>query len=198
MSNKAQQLFKIAEKIKKCRKCILHKTRTHPVPGEGDPGTKIMFIGEGPGQEEDKQGRPFVGEAGKFLTELLSLAGLKREEVFITNIIKCRPPGNRDPLPEEVESCRDYLKGQIKIIKPILIVTLGRHAMYKFLLSEFKISKVHGQPKEMVNSKTGQSQVYYPVYHPAAALYHGSLRKILEKDFKRIPRVIKKIRSTRI
>jgi len=187
-------LERIHQQIIKCTKCSLSKTRTNPVPGEGNPKAEIMFIGEAPGEQEDLQGRPFVGQAGKFLDKLLKLANLNREDIFITNIIKCRPPKNRDPLPEEIQSCLPYLKEQIRLIKPILIVTLGRYAMYQFLPREFKISQVHGQPKKMVSIKTGESQVYYPVYHPAAALYHENLKKEMEKDFKRIPKVLEKIR----
>lgn len=191
--NKEKELEKIAQQIRRCQKCALCKNRTNTVPGEGNPNTKILFCGEGPGQRENELGRPFVGAAGKFLDELIKLAGFTRQEIFITNVVKCRPPSNRDPLPEEVETCWPYLEAQIKIIKPKLIITLGRHAMYKFLPAHFKISQIHGQPKKMINTKTGDSQVYYPVYHPAAALYHGSLRAALEKDFKKIPRVLKKI-----
>ena len=183
----------LCQQILKCKKCPLHKGRTNAVPGEGNPKSKIMFLGEAPGKQEDLQGKPFVGQAGKFLDELLKLANLSRENVFITNVVKCRPPENRDPLPEEIQTCLPYLKEQIKLIKPTLIVTLGRHAMYQFLPKEFKISQVHGQPKKMVNTKTGESQVYYPVFHPAAALYHGNLKKDLERDFKKIPRVLEKI-----
>ncbi|MCD6528060.1 uracil-DNA glycosylase [bacterium] len=185
----------LSQKIKQCQKCPLAKTRTKAVPGEGSPKAKIMFIGEAPGKDEDKQGRPFVGQAGKLLDELLKLAELKRQDIFITNIVKCRPPENRDPLLEEIQICLPYLKEQIKLIKPQLIVTLGRHAMYQFLPKEFKISQVHGQPKKMINTKTGESQVYYPVYHPAAALYHNNLKKDLERDFVRIPKILEKIKN---
>ncbi len=191
--SKKEKLAKIAEQIKKCRKCPLAKNRVQAVPGEGNPETKIIFIGEAPGEKESQQGRPFVGTAGKLLDELIKIAGFERKDVFITNIVKCRPPNNRDPLPEEIKICWPYLEEQIKIIKPKLIITLGRHAMYKFLPERLKISRDHGKVFKMIEKKTGKSQFYYPVYHPAAALYHGSLRTILEKDFRKIPRVLKKI-----
>lgn len=185
-------LEKINQEVKKCTKCSLGKTRQNAVPGEGDPKSEIMFIGEGPGGEEDKQGRPFVGSAGQLLNELLASINLKREDVYIANLIKCRPPNNRDPLPEEMQACWPYLEAQIKIIKPKLIITLGRHAMGHFIPGR-KISEIHGQPKRLVNQETGEKQVYCPIYHPAAALYHGSLKETLFKDFRRIPKVLEKI-----
>lgn len=180
-------LIKIAEEVKKCQKCPLSNNRINTVPGDGSVKADIMFIGEGPGREEDKQGLPFVGSAGKFLDELLNVIELKRSDVFIGNIVKCRPPQNRDPLPEEIDTCFPYLQRQITSIKPKLIVLLGRHAMYQFLPEELKISKIHGQPFRR------HDQVYLPLYHPAAALYHGSLRDVIIKDFKRIPLILKKI-----
>lgn len=189
-------LKNIAQEISNCTKCDLHKNRNNTVPGEGDPKAKIMFVGEGPGEREDLKGKPFVGDAGKLLDYFLKLADLKRENIFITNLVKCRPPGNRDPREEEIETCTKlYLQRQIKLIKPLLTVTLGRHAMNHFLPDSLKISKVHGQPKRMVNSKTGESQIYYPVYHPAAVLYHKSLKATIEKDFKKLPKVLEKIKN---
>ena len=151
--------------------------------GEGSSKARIMFIGEGPGKKEDEQGRPFIGEAGKLLDKLLAFIDLKREDIYIANVVKCRPPGNRDPLPEEVEACRPWLDQQIKIIGPKLIVLLGRHSMDRFLPNQ-KISFDHGKPKR----KNGQ--VYYPIYHPAAALYRNELFEDLKKDFKRISKVL--------
>lgn len=186
-------LTSIAQRISNCQKCVLAIKRTNTVPGDGNPGAEIIFIGEGPGEQEDLQGKPFVGQAGKFLEEMLKLIGLKREDVFIGNLVKCRPPENRDPFPDEVETCVDnYLNDQIKAIQPKLIVTLGRHAMERFIPGK-KISQIHGQPKRMVNQKTGEKQTYLPLYHPAAALYHGSLRDTLIKDFKKIPKILEKI-----
>ncbi len=180
-------LEKIAQEISTCDKCPLHQGRIKTVPGDGNSQSEIMFIGEGPGKEEDKQGLPFVGSAGKFLDELLGIINLSRSDVFIGNIIKCRPPQNRDPLPEEISTCFPYLQKQINVIKPKLIVLLGRHSMYQFLPSTLKISQDHGQPFRR------HDQVYLPLYHPAAALYHGSLRDTIIKDFKKIPLILKKI-----
>ncbi len=181
----------LTQNIKSCRKCHLRDTCTQVVPGEGDENAEIMFIGEGPGENEDKQGRPFVGAAGKFLEEMLSLIGKKREDVFIGNVLKCRPPGNRDPLPEEVEACWPWMMEQIKQIKPKLIVLLGRHAMERFLPGQ-KISKIHGQALRREVPEIGR-QVFYVLYHPAAALYQGSLREVLISDFKKIPKVLEAI-----
>lgn len=181
----------LEEKIKKCRDCQLRGTCGQVVPGEGNPEARIMFIGEAPGAEEDKQGRPFVGAAGKFLNEMLGMIGLKREDVFIANVLKCRPPGNRDPMPEEVAACWPWLLEQIKTIKPKLIVLLGRHAMERFLPNQ-KISKIHGTAVRREIEGVGK-RVFYALYHPAAALYQGSLREVLVKDFKKIPKVLEAI-----
>jgi uracil-DNA glycosylase len=186
-------LESIGDKISKCRKCILSEKRTNAVPGSGNFKADLMFVGEGPGKKEDEQGIPFVGQAGKFLEEMLATINMTRDDVFITNVVKCRPPENRDPLPDEVETCSgSYLYNQIKAIKPKIIITLGRHAM-EFFVPGRKISEVHGQPKRMINEETGEKQVYLPLYHPAAALYHGGLRDTLIKDFKKIPKILKKI-----
>jgi len=182
---------KLEEKMKACRKCCLRSTCLNVVPGEGNENAEVMFIGEGPGENEDKQGRPFVGAAGKFLTEMIEMIGMKREDVFIANIVKCRPPGNRDPMPEEAEACWPWLLDQIKSIKPKLIVTLGRHAMERFLPNQ-KISKMHGTALRREIPGIGR-QVFYALYHPAAALYQGSLRETIKTDFKKIPKVLKAI-----
>lgn len=186
-------LESLTKEINQCQKCNLAEKRTNAVPGEGNPKAEIMFVGEGPGEQEDLQGRPFVGQAGKFLEEMLGMIGLKREDVFIGNLVKCRPPDNRDPFPDEIDTCvKNYLKAQIKIINPELIVTLGRHAMEWFIPGK-KISQIHGQPKRLIKEETGEKQMYLPLYHPAAALYHGSLRETLIKDFKKIPKILEKI-----
>lgn len=185
------QYKNLEEKIKQCRKCHLRGTCLNVVPGEGNTNAEIMFIGEGPGENEDKLARPFVGAAGKFLDELIAVIGKKREEVFIANILKCRPPGNRDPLPEEVEACWPWLLEQIKIVKPKLIVLLGRHAMERFLPNQ-KISKIRGTALRREVPEIGK-QVFYVMYHPAAALYQGSLREVLIADFKKIPKVLEAI-----
>lgn len=184
----SQQLDAIAERIRTEKKCGLCAFRTNAVPGSGSAHAEIVFIGEGPGEQEDKQGLPFVGSAGKLLDELLAGINLKRENVFITNVVKCRPPGNRDPLPEEVAACWPYLKAQMNVIKPKLIILLGKHAMNRFL-PNLKISEAHGKPKRY------KGQVYLPLYHPAAALYQGSLRSVLQKDFQNIPAILNTIKS---
>ncbi len=179
-------LEKINQGIKNCKKCNLYKTRTYPVYGEGNPKSKIMFIGEGPGKNEDLQGRPFVGAAGKLLEELLTLISLKRKDIFIGNVIKCRPPGNRDPQPEEIEYCFPYLQEQINTIKPKLIVPMGRYSLQEFLPGK-SISHAHGKLFKKEN------QYYFPIYHPAAGLYRNNLKKTMKEDIKKIPKVLKKI-----
>jgi uracil-DNA glycosylase family 4 len=142
-----------------------------------------MFVGESPGFHEDQQGRPFVGAAGNFLEELLEGIGLKREDVFIANVIKCRPPGNRDPLPEEIEACKPFLDRQIELIQPKLVVTLGRFSMAR-VFPKARISRIHGQPRKI------GGVIYYPMYHPAAALHQPSLRRVVEEDMRRIPELV--------
>ena len=190
-SNKQERLGELNSQMSKCSKCTLRPGCTRVVPGEGSAEAAIMFIGEGPGKKEDELGRPFVGAAGKFLDEMLGLINLKREGVYIANVVKCRPPANRDPLPEEVEACWPWLMGQIKIIDPKLIVTLGRHSMERFLPNQ-KISEVHGKAMRREIPEIGK-RVFYTLYHPAAALYNGSMREVLIKDFQRIPKVLEKI-----
>lgn len=188
------EIQKLIQDIKTCTKCGLCKGRKNAVPGEGSYESQVMFIGEGPGADEDAQGRPFVGAAGKLLTQLIENIGLKREDVFIANVVKCRPPNNRDPLPEEIAVCWPYLVEQINLIKPKLIVTLGRHSMGRFLPG-LKISDVHGQPKR-ANGIWQSRQVYLPLYHPAVALYDPNKKVTLLEDFKKIPLVLKKINDT--
>lgn len=173
--------------------CTLKDTATQAVPGEGSPNADIMFIGEAPGKNEDLQGVPFVGAAGKFLAEMLATINLKREDIYITNVVKYRPPNNRDPLPEEIAACMPWLHEQIKIIQPKVIVTLGRHAMEHFIPGK-KISEVHGQAFRRTFPDIGE-QVFFSLYHPAAALYNGGMRQTLIEDFKKIPKVIQKIKS---
>ena len=179
---------------KKCMEecqCELKKTATQAVPGDGSPEAEIVFIGEAPGRSEDQLGRPFVGAAGKFLEEMLSAIDLKRENIYITNIVKYRPPNNRDPLPEEKSACREWLLEELKIISPKVIVFLGRHAMNNFFPA-LQISQAHG--KLLIKVFKGMSTKYFfPLYHPAAALYDGSMREILMEDFKKIPKIIKEI-----
>jgi len=176
-------LAEVAREVSACQRCPLHRSRRKAVPGEGPANADIMFIGEAPGFHENVQGRPFVGAAGQFLDELLEGIGLKREEVFITNVVKCRPPGNRDPEPEELQACMPYLDRQIRAIRPKVIVTLGRYSTQKFIPGA-KISHVHGQPFKV------RGQLVVPMYHPAAALHQPSLRETVEKDFARLPALI--------
>jgi uracil-DNA glycosylase len=187
-ASKKEKLDELNRKMLQCSSCVLRETCRTVVPGEGSAEAEIMFIGEGPGQREDELGRPFVGAAGKFLDELLAMVNIKREDVYIANVIKCRPPGNRDPLPEEVESCWPWLVEQIKIIDPKLIALLGKHALEKFLPNQ-KISQVHGKALRRSIPEIGP-RVFYALYHPAAALYQGSMRSILIEDFKKIPAVL--------
>jgi DNA polymerase len=175
-----QELQGIAAEVNVCKKCKLHAGRKKAVPGEGPADAKIMFIGEGPGFHENEQGRPFVGAAGKFLEELLGYIGLKREQVFICNVVKCRPPGNRDPEFDELKACSDYLERQIKAIQPVVIVTLGRFSMARFM-PEAKISAVHGQARQV------DGRLVVAMFHPAAALHQPSLKQAVIEDFKKLP-----------
>ena len=180
------ELTELCEEIKTCQKCILSQGRTNAVPGEGPENADIMFIGEGPGFHEDRQGRPFVGAAGKFLEELLAKIDLSRDDVYITNVVKCRPPGNRDPQSEEIEACRPYLDRQIELIHPRLIVTLGRFSMQRYFPGA-SISRIHGQAKRIGNV------LYYPMFHPAAALHQPRWRPLVEEDFLKIPDLLAKV-----
>ena len=189
--DKKEKLENLNKKWFKDCTCELKKTATQAVPGDGNPDADIIFIGEAPGRSEDEQGVPFVGRAGKFLAEMLSLINLKREEIYITNIVKYRPPNNRDPLPEEKAACREWLLEELKIISPKVIIFLGRHAMNNFF-PELQISKAHG--KLLIKSFNGIStKFFFPLYHPAAALYDGSMREVLIEDFKKIPKVLEEI-----
>ena len=189
--DKIAELENLNTKWKEECQCELKKTAKQAVPGDGSADADIVFIGEAPGKSEDEQGRPFVGAAGKFLAEMLEAINLKREDVYITNIVKYRPPNNRDPFPEEKSSCREWLLAELKIISPKLIVFLGRHAMNNFFRAE-QISKAHG--KLLVKAFNGMpTKYFYALYHPAAALYDGSMREVLMADFKKIPKVLEKI-----
>jgi DNA polymerase len=183
-------LDEIAAEIRVCTRCELHRTRTNSVPGEGPADARIMFIGEAPGWNEDQQGRPFVGAAGKFLEELLGAAGLKRSDVFITNVVKSRPPGNRDPLPDEIVACAPFLQRQIDTIDPDVIVTLGRFSMAKWFPGE-RISRIHGQPK-----RDGK-RLIVPMYHPAAALHQQALKSTILEDFAKLPRILAEAEEAR-
>ena len=179
-------LAQIASEVSVCQRCMLHHSRKLAVPGEGPVDAEIMFIGEGPGFHENEQGRPFVGAAGSYLEELLGKINLKRTDVFITNVVKCRPPNNRDPLPDELAACSDYLERQIQAIIPKVIVTLGRYSMARFLPNA-KISDVHGQAYKI------KGRLVVPMFHPAAALHQPSLKISIERDFARLPELIAKV-----
>jgi len=181
-------LSQIAKEVSVCTNCALHESRKKAVPGEGPAQAEIMFIGEGPGFHENEQGRPFVGAAGKFLDQLLAQAGVTRAEVWIGNVVKCRPPENRDPLPDELAACDKYLERQIEAINPSIIVTLGRFSMGKFMPGA-KISQVHGQMR-----KVGERYVI-AMFHPAAALHQAALKPAILADFGNLPDLLKEART---
>jgi uracil-DNA glycosylase family 4 len=181
-------LSELNKEIALCQQCEIAKHRNRVVPGEGAEAADIMFIGEAPGWHEDQQGRPFVGPAGKFLDELLASIGLNRAQVYIANVIKCRPQGNRDPLPMEIQNCRLWLERQIEIICPRMIVTLGRYSMAMFFPGK-SISKIHGTAQKR------DDVLYYAMYHPAAALHQGSLRQEIEADMLKIPTLLTQLET---
>jgi uracil-DNA glycosylase family 4 len=176
-------LTELYQQIGQCFKCEIAKLRCHVVPGEGAENAEIMFIGEAPGWHEDQQGRPFVGQAGQYLDRLLASINLKRAEVYIANVIKCRPPDNRDPLPTEIQNCRHWLDSQIELIKPKMIVTLGRYSMARYFPGK-SISKIHG------TAHKSEGIIYYAMYHPAAALHQQSLKQAIEVDMMKIPKLL--------
>lgn len=178
------QLKAIAEEIAGCQKCPLARGRTRTVPGSGPADAQIMFIGEAPGFHEDQQGLPFVGASGKYLTELLVSVGLSRKDVFISNVVKCRPPQNRDPQDQELAACADYLDRQIAAIQPKIIITLGRFSMARYFPGG-RITRIHGQPKRQ------DGRIYYPMFHPAAVLRNANLRPEMEADMRRVVDLIK-------
>ena len=183
LSVEMSSLSELHEEITRCTRCQLARYRTKAVPGEGSENAELMFIGEAPGWHEDQQGRPFVGPAGQFLEHLLTSINLRRGQVYITNVIKSRPPGNRDPLPGEILACRPWLERQIELIHPRMIVTLGRYAMAMFFPGK-SISKVHGTTQKQ------EGIIYYAMYHPAAALHQQSLRHAIEEDMLKIPSIL--------
>lgn len=183
----ASALRELYEQVAACPDCELSRNRTHAVPGEGPPDAEIIFIGEAPGYYEDQQARPFVGPAGQFLDQLLASVGLRREDVYIGNVIKCRPPQNRDPLPSEIQACHKWLERQLEIIRPKVIATLGRYSLAKYFPGQ-SIGRIHGQERRV-------SDVFVvPMYHPAAALHQASLRRTIEEDFKKLPAILEKAR----
>ena len=189
--NKDKKLQKLNEDMDALCACALKKTASNVVPGKGSADAKIMFIGEAPGKKEDEKGEPFIGAAGKFLSELLASIDLRREDIYITNVVKYRPPNNRDPLPEEVDDSWLWLQEQINLIDPVLIIPLGRHALERFVPGR-KISEDHGRAFRREMDGVGK-RVFYALYHPAAALYNGGLRDTLIIDFAKIPKIIKAI-----
>jgi uracil-DNA glycosylase len=178
-----ETLSQIASEVSACMRCTLHKTRTKSVPGEGPENAEIMLIGEGPGFNEDQQGRPFIGQAGQFLNELLGLAGMKREEVWIGNVVKCRPPNNRDPMPDELSACDKFLERQIATLNPKIIITLGRFSMNKFMPGA-KISGIHGQMRKIGN------RFVIAMFHPAAALHNPTYLPLIKADFAKLPELL--------
>jgi DNA polymerase len=188
--DRADALAEIAAEINTCKLCRLYQGTTHAVPGAGNPNAEILFIGEGPGFNEDRLGLPFVGPSGKLLERLLGMIGLKRDDVFITNIVKHRPPENRDPLPDEIAACHPYLEDQIRLINPLLIATLGRHSMARYFPNA-KITQIHGK------FKIEDGRAYMPLFHPAAILRNDNLMPQMEADFHQIPELLEKIRAQR-
>lgn len=185
-------LAAIAAQVKDCTRCNLYKGTQNAVPGAGNAYTEIMFVGEGPGFNEDRQGLPFVGRSGEYLNYLLDLIGISRDQVFITNVVKHRPPENRDPTPDEIIACKPYLDEQEAIINPLVIATLGRFSMARYFTNA-KITAIHGQPKYDVDRKIA----FYPLFHPAAVLRNPSLRRDMEADFKRMLEVVAKVKAMR-
>jgi DNA polymerase len=186
----------IAAEVRDCTRCRLHTTRTRAVPGEGDPSTEVMFVGEGPGQNEDREGRPFVGRAGGLLVNLLGHIGWSREDVFITNIVKCRPPGNRDPEPDEIAACAPYLQRQLEVLDPAVVVTLGRHSMARFMPG-VRISQAHGTTRRADPATGARDATVVAMYHPAAALRTESIERESYEDVALIPGVLTDARERR-
>jgi uracil-DNA glycosylase family 4 len=186
----------IAAEVAVCTRCRLHQTRTRAVPGEGTAATEVLFVGEGPGFNEDQQGRPFVGQAGALLTELLASVGWSREEVFITNVVKCRPPENRDPEPDEIAACAPFLTRQIAALDPALVVTLGRFSMTRFNPGA-RIGQVHGTFKPADSDSGAPGALTFAMYHPAAALHQGSLKETLFRDMAGVPAALLEARAGR-
>jgi uracil-DNA glycosylase len=186
----------IAAEVRDCTRCRLHATRTRAVPGEGDPSTEVMFVGEGPGQNEDREGRPFVGRAGGLLVNLLGHLGWTRDDVFITNIVKCRPPGNRDPEPDEVAACAPYLRRQLEVLDPAVVVTLGRHSMSRFMPGA-RISQAHGTTRPVDPATGAHDATVFAMYHPAAALRTPAIERESYEDVALIPTVLTEARERR-
>jgi DNA polymerase len=186
----------IADEVRVCTRCRLHETRTKAVPGEGDPSTEVVFVGEGPGMNEDREGRPFVGRAGGLLVNLLHHIGWQREDVFITNIVKCRPPGNRDPEPDEIAACAPYLERQLEALDPSVVVTLGRYSMGRFMPG-VRISQAHGTTRLADPATGARDATVFAMYHPAAALRTPAIERESYEDVARIPAVLTEARARR-
>jgi DNA polymerase len=184
----------VATEVRSCTRCRLHETRTLAVPGEGSPDTEVVFVGEGPGFNEDQQGRPFVGAAGGLLNDLLKAIGWKRSEVFITNVVKCRPPGNRDPEPTEIAACAPYLQRQLGVLQPAVVVTLGRHSLQTFMPGA-RIGAAHGTYRPTDPATGASDALAYAMYHPAAALRQNSLRQTMLEDMASLPRTLLEARA---
>jgi len=187
----------IAAEVRDCTRCRLHETRTKAVPGEGDPDTEVVFVGEGPGENEDRQGRPFVGASGALLTELIESVGWTRPDVFITNVVKCRPPGNRDPQPDEIEACSVHLHHQMEVLDPAVVVTVGKHSLERFRPGD-RISRVHGTTRPIDPATGVRDGLAFAMYHPAFALYQGSNRPTLFEDMAGLPGAVAASRQRRI
>lgn len=188
-----QTLQDIHQKWHDANNCALKNTATQPVFGDGNPKSKIVFIGEAPGKDEDREGKPFVGRSGKFLSEMLESIKMKREDIYITNVVKYRPPDNRDPLPDEIAASLPWLMEELNFVKPLIIIFLGRHAMERFFPTE-KISQIHGTLLHK-KIKGFDTEYFLPLHHPAAALYNGSMRDTLIEDFKKIPLILEEIKN---
>jgi DNA polymerase len=186
----------IAAEVRVCTNCRLHATRTRAVPGEGDPETEVVFVGEGPGEQEDLQGRPFVGASGKLLTELIGSIGWRRDEVFITNVVKCRPPGNRDPQPDEIAACSVHLRRQLEVLDPAVVVTVGKHSLNSFRPGE-RIGATHGTAVPADPRSGAREALAFAMYHPAFALYQASNKQTLVDDMKRLPAALIESRTRR-
>lgn len=186
-----EEVLELHGRVRECTACPLHLTRTLAVPGYGPVTARVMAVGEAPGENEDREGKPFVGAAGRLLTSLLEAVGLDRRDIYITNIIKCRPPRNRDPEPLEVEACSHFLDEQIALLQPDVILLLGRHALMRVLPDAGGISRLHGERLQR------DDRVYVPLYHPAAALYNGALKETLEADMRRVRGYLNDAEATR-
>jgi uracil-DNA glycosylase len=195
-AERAAALETIADEIRTCTRCRLHEQRDRAVPGEGDPDTEVVVVGEGPGRDENTAGRPFVGASGRLLGELIGSLGWRREDVFITNVVKCWPPGNRDPQPDEIAACAPYLRRQLEVLDPAVVVTVGKHSLGSFMPGE-RIGRVHGTSRPADPATGARDALVFAMYHPAFALYDGSNRAILETDIAGLPATLLAARGRR-